>query len=76
MTPLGPDVGARSGASVAVRSWRAIWWYLREVTGESAYDRYVEHERRDHPDRPVASRRAFERKRQDLENLRPQQRCC
>ena len=26
-------------------------WYLREVSGESAYDRYVEHRRREHPGR-------------------------
>src|SRR5688572_31564616 len=25
-----------------------VRWYLREVSGESAYDRYVEHMRRDH----------------------------
>lgn len=58
------------------RSWRAVWWYLREVTGESAYDRYVEHERLAHPGRPVASRRDFERTRQDRANARPQERCC
>jgi len=62
--------------TMAVRSWRAVRWYLREITGESAYDRYVEHARGLHPDRPVASRREFERHRQDLENHRPQQRCC
>jgi uncharacterized short protein YbdD (DUF466 family) len=53
-----------------------VWWYLREVTGESAYDRYVEHERLGHPDRPVLTRAQFERRRQDLDNVRPQQRCC
>jgi uncharacterized short protein YbdD (DUF466 family) len=26
-----------------------VRWYLREVSGESAYDRYVEHRRREHP---------------------------
>lgn len=58
------------------RAWQGVRWYLREVTGESAYERYVEHERAAHPDRPVASRGEFERRRQDLENARPQQRCC
>ena len=58
------------------RAWQGVCWYLREVTGESAYDRYVEHERRAHPDRPVTTRREFERRRQDLANARPQQRCC
>jgi uncharacterized short protein YbdD (DUF466 family) len=58
------------------RSWRAVRWYVREVTGESAYDRYVEHERFGHPEVPVMTRRQFERLRQDRENARPQQRCC
>ncbi len=63
--------------SAAVRSWQGVRWYLREITGESAYDRYDEHERRLHPERPVDSRRDFERRRQDLENQRPgQHRCC
>ena len=53
-----------------------VRWYLREVSGESAYDRYVEHCRRDHPDAPVMTRRAFERRRQDEREARPQSRCC
>ena len=65
-----------TGAALASRSWRAVRWYLREVTGESAYDRYVEHERSLHPERTVATRREFELRRQDRENQRPQQRCC
>ena len=55
---------------------RWLRWYLREVAGESAYDRYVEHARRDHPDRPVRSRREFERQRMDARDTRPQARCC
>lgn len=58
------------------RAWEGVRWYLREVTGESAYERYVEHERLARPDRPVATRREFERRRQDLASARPQQRCC
>ena len=53
-----------------------IRWYLREVTGESAYDRYVEHMRRDHPSQMVMSRRDFERRRQDLREESPRARCC
>ncbi|WP_328993271.1 YbdD/YjiX family protein [Kribbella sp. NBC_01245] len=63
-------------ASVVVRAWRGLRWYLREVSGESAYDRYVETACRKHPDEAPLDRRAFERRRQDLENQRPQQRCC
>ena len=53
-----------------------VRWYLREVSGESAYDRYVQHRRRDHPGEPVMSRRDFERRRQDAREARPQSRCC
>jgi uncharacterized short protein YbdD (DUF466 family) len=53
-----------------------VRWYLREVTGESGYDRYVEHMRRDHADQPVMSRRDFERRRQDQREENPRARCC
>ena len=51
-------------------------WYLREVLGENAYERYLAHQRRDHPDEPVLSRREFERRRMDALEIRPGQRCC
>jgi uncharacterized short protein YbdD (DUF466 family) len=51
-------------------------WYLREVTGEHDYDRYVEHQRRDHPDAAVLSRREFERERMDELDKNPRQHCC
>ena len=57
-------------------AYSGVRWYLREVSGESAYDRYVEHMRHDHPDQPVMSRRDFERRRQDAREARPQARCC
>ena len=53
-----------------------VRWYLREVSGETAYDRYVEHVRRDHPGEPVMSRRDFERWRQDDRDKNPRARCC
>jgi uncharacterized short protein YbdD (DUF466 family) len=53
-----------------------VRWYLREVSGESAYDRYVAHMRADHPAQPVMTRREFERRRQDDRDSRPQARCC
>ena len=41
----------RAAARAAcARSSHGVHWYLREVSGESAYDRYVEHMRADHPD--------------------------
>jgi uncharacterized short protein YbdD (DUF466 family) len=53
-----------------------VRWYLREVSGESGYDRYVEHMRRDHPGQPVMARRDFERRRQDAREANPRARCC
>jgi uncharacterized short protein YbdD (DUF466 family) len=53
-----------------------VRWYLREVSGESGYDRYVAHMRRDHPTQPVMTRREFERWRQDDREARPRARCC
>ena len=53
-----------------------VRWYLREVSGESAYDRYVQHMRRDHPGQPVMSRRDYERRRQDQRAENPRARCC
>jgi uncharacterized short protein YbdD (DUF466 family) len=54
----------------------SVRWYLREVSGESAYDRYVAHMCRDHPDQLVMSRRDFERRRQDARDENPRARCC
>ena len=53
-----------------------VRWYLREVAGETAYDRYVEHIRREHPTAMVMTRREFERWRQDDRNANPRAPCC
>jgi uncharacterized short protein YbdD (DUF466 family) len=53
-----------------------VLWYVREVMGENAYDHYLEHQRRAHPDEPVLSRREFERRRMDERDAHPQARCC
>jgi uncharacterized short protein YbdD (DUF466 family) len=53
-----------------------VLWYLREVLGENAYDHYLEHQLRSHPEAPVLSRREFERRRLDALEVRPGQRCC
>ncbi|MFI6490005.1 YbdD/YjiX family protein [Streptomyces sp. NPDC050564] len=60
------------------RAASGIRWYIRELTDESAYDRYVAHLRKDHPDAPVPSRRDFERARTDRREEDPRQgfRCC
>ena len=72
-----PSAGdATRGGGAEVKLLSGVAWYLREVSGESAYDRYVEHRRREHPGEPVMSRRDFERRRQDAREARPQARCC
>lgn len=57
---------------------RAVRWYVRELTDESAYDRYVEHLRRHAPQAPIPTRREFERHRTDAREGDPRSgfRCC
>ncbi|MDN3026659.1 YbdD/YjiX family protein [Streptomyces sp. S.PB5] len=60
------------------RALRGVRWYVRELTDESAYDRYVAHLRKGHPQADVPTRRAFERMRTDRQEEDPRQgfRCC
>jgi uncharacterized short protein YbdD (DUF466 family) len=58
------------------RGLHGIRWYLRALTGESAYDEFVAHARRTHPGCPVPSRREFERERMADRDRRPSARCC
>jgi uncharacterized short protein YbdD (DUF466 family) len=55
-----------------------LWWYVREFTGETAYERYVEHARRHDPGAAVLSRGEFERRRVDARDGDPREgfRCC
>jgi uncharacterized short protein YbdD (DUF466 family) len=53
-----------------------VRWYLRELTGETQYDRYVERHTREHAGTPPLSRREFERRRIDGQEPRPGSRCC
>jgi uncharacterized short protein YbdD (DUF466 family) len=58
------------------RAWAGVRWYLRELTGETQYDRYLERHNRAHPGTAHLSRRAFERQRVDRADARPGSRCC
>ena len=58
------------------RAFEGVRWYLREVSGESRYDRYVEHMRRDHPEQAVMSRREYERRQMQMRDENPRARCC
>jgi uncharacterized short protein YbdD (DUF466 family) len=54
---------------------RALWRWLRAVSGDDAYERYLAHHALAHPDRPPLDRRAFFRRRQD-EAWSRVRRCC
>ena len=56
--------------------WRGVRWYLRELTGETQYERYLERHARDHADAAPLSRREFERRRIDAADVQPGSRCC
>ena len=47
-----------------------------QVSGESGYDKYVAHMRREHPGQLVMSRLDFKRRRQDAREKNPRARCC
>jgi uncharacterized short protein YbdD (DUF466 family) len=53
-----------------------VGWYLREVSGEGDYARYLAHLREHHPDEPPLGRREFERRRMDERDTNPRARCC
>ncbi|MGW6461346.1 CstA-like transporter-associated (seleno)protein [Streptomyces sp. NPDC055078] len=55
------SAGRPAPLAVLRRAVRAVHWYLRELTGESAYDRHCERLRRDHPHVPPPTRREFQR---------------
>ncbi|WP_067178138.1 YbdD/YjiX family protein [Microtetraspora niveoalba] len=54
---------------------RFVRWYVREITGASEYERYLDRHRA-HPHMPLLSRREYERLRTDRRNAAPGARCC
>ena len=42
-----------------VSAVRALWRALRRLSGDDAYDRYLDHHARAHPGAPPLSRKAF-----------------
>ena len=53
----------------------AFWSYIRTVSGDDAYERYLAHHAAAHPGQPVMTRKAFfiERQRQKWSGVT---RCC
>jgi uncharacterized short protein YbdD (DUF466 family) len=54
---------------------RAIWEYLKEISGENAYDRYLTVHTATHPGKSAMSRGEFYRARQDEKYNNPGSRC-
>jgi uncharacterized short protein YbdD (DUF466 family) len=52
-----------------------LWYYLRQVTGDDAYERYVAHQQAAHPGEAPLTRRQFFKKRQE-EKWSKVTRCC
>jgi uncharacterized short protein YbdD (DUF466 family) len=79
-TPSVPNTsstrtGARPVAAVAMRWMAAGWSYLRAVSGDDAYERYLAHHATEHPGQPPMSQKAYftERQRQKWTGVT---RCC
>lgn len=56
------------------RAWRGVRWYLKEFSGESRWDDYLQQCSADGTE-PM-SRREFERRRDHLREHSAQGRCC
>jgi uncharacterized short protein YbdD (DUF466 family) len=54
---------------------RYAWDYLKEISGENAYDRYLAVHASTHPGKPAMSRGEFYRVRQDEKYANPGSRC-
>nr|WP_318241536.1 YbdD/YjiX family protein [Cellulomonas avistercoris] len=55
---------------------RGVRWYVRELTGEAAYDRYVAAHARTHPDHAPLTRAQWWRARDDARESLAHDRCC
>jgi len=68
------------GVATAVRSAVAgLAWYVKAVSGEDAYERYLAHHESVHGTAesvPAMTEREFWRDRTDRQDTNPQGRCC
>jgi len=76
-TALSP---ARGVSWIALsRVWgvgRGVRWYVRELTGEAAYDRYAAAHARSHPDHAPLTRAQWWRARDQARESMAHERCC
>jgi uncharacterized short protein YbdD (DUF466 family) len=61
---------------VVRRGWDAARWYVREVMGDNAYQRYLDHHSSHDPTAAPLSERDYWRTRYRDQEARPQGRCC
>jgi len=52
-----------------------IWHFIRHLSGDDAYERYLRHHAEAHPDEPVLSAKAFFRREQENQ-WNGVRRCC
>ncbi|MGV9677567.1 YbdD/YjiX family protein [Nocardia sp. NPDC003482] len=62
--------------SAVLGTGRALIRYVNAVIGGEDYARYVEHLRRNHPDRAVPTEREYWRERYAAADRNPTTRCC
>jgi len=58
-----------------LRPIKAAWWYVKEISGENAYDRYLTVHTSTHPDRQPMGRGEFYRRQQNDKYNNPGSRC-
>jgi uncharacterized short protein YbdD (DUF466 family) len=82
MTAMGPSPNDSPARGSVRHTWQIVpqslslaWRFLRQVSGDDAYERYVEHMKHEHPDEPVMDRAQHFRFRQD-EKWSRVTRCC
>lgn len=61
--------------STLLKPIRYAWGYLKEISGENAYDRYLAVHTATHPGKPPMNRSEFYRWRQDEKYNNPGSRC-
>jgi uncharacterized short protein YbdD (DUF466 family) len=54
---------------------KRLWDYLRQVTGDDAYERYLAHQQHAHPGEPLLTRQGYFKRRQE-EKWGKVSRCC
>ena len=57
------------------KPFKQVWQFIREVTGDDAYERYLAHHRSHHPDRQPPTRRDYFKASQE-QKWSKVSRCC